>query len=228
MRSLFTAVFLFTGTTGALAQESIKVGALKQPPPESLAAEVRSVLGGDGFRIQDGQGKTIADIWLRKAVPASEMPSGPKGAVLFPFLADGEFVGVLQFTVEGHDYRDQPIAKGVYSLRYGLQPINGDHLGVSTYRDYLLLVPAAKDRSLALLPRKQLEERSSESAGTSHPAVFLLQAPPPNSSKTTAGVARDAEKNTWSVVFPLSIQVKGHGDPVAQPVSLVIIGAAAA
>ena len=43
-------------------------------------------------------------------------------------------------------------------MRYGLQPVNGDHLGVSTYRDYSLVLPAAKDRSLALPPRKQLEE----------------------------------------------------------------------
>ena len=60
-------------------------------------------------------------------------------------------------------------------MRYGLQPVNGDHLGVSTYRDYSLLLPAAKDQKLDLPPRKQLEQRSAESAGTSHPAVLLLQ-----------------------------------------------------
>ena len=73
---------------------------------------------------------------------------GPKGAVLFPVLAEGELLGALRFPGEGHDYRDQTIAKGVYTLRYGFQPVNGDHLGVSTYRDYALLVPAAKDKAL--------------------------------------------------------------------------------
>ena len=119
-------------------------------------------------------------------------------------------VGVMQFATEGHDYRDQPIAKGVYTMRYGLQPVNGDHLGVSTYRDYSLLLPAAKDQSLALPPRKQLEERSAESAGTSHPAVFLLLAAPPESSKSAGSVIHDAEKNTWSVVLPLALQIKGQ------------------
>ena len=228
MRSFFVSLFLLAGATTGIAQESIKVSVLKQPPPGSIAAPIRDDLNGHGYRIQDDQGRTFADIWLRKAVPSSERPGEPKGAILFPFLADGEVVGVLQFAAEGHDYRDQPIAKGVYTMRYGLQPVNGDHLGVSTYRDYSLILPAAKDRTLVLPPRKQLEESSAESAGTSHPAVFLLLAAPPDSSKSDATVIRDAEKNTWSVVLPLSLRVKGQSEGIPYPVRLVIIGAAAA
>jgi len=228
MRSFFVPLFFLVGTTTGFAQDSIKVAVLKQSPPDSIAAPVRSSLSDQGYRIQDDQGRTIADIWIRKAIPTSEKPAEPKGAILFPFLADGELVGVLQFATEGHDYRDQPIAKGVYTMRYGLQPVNGDHLGVSTYRDYSLVLPAAKDRSLAVPPRKQLEERSAESAETSHPAVFLLLAAPPDASKSGASVIHDAEKNTWSVVLPLSLKVKGEGEAVPFPVRLVIIGAAAA
>jgi hypothetical protein len=228
MRSFFVSLFLLAGATAGIAQESIKVSVLKQPPPGSIAAPIRDDLNGQGYRIQDDQGRTFADIWLRKAIPSSEKPTEPKGAVLFPFLADGEVVGVLQFASEGHDYRDQPIAKGVYTMRYGLQPVNGDHLGVSTYRDYSLILPAAKDRALVLPARKQLEERSAESAGTSHPAVFLLLAAPSDSSKSDAAVIRDAEKNTWSVVLPLSLRVKGQSEAIPHPVRLVIIGAAAA
>src|SRR5262249_21712282 len=126
---------------------------------------VRAVLADQGYRVVDGQGKPYAEIWLRKAVPASEKPAGPKGALLFPFLAEGELLGALRFPAEGHDNRDQTIAPGVYTLRYGLQPVNGDHLGVSPYRDYALLLPAVKDTALANLPGKRLEERSAESAG---------------------------------------------------------------
>ena len=84
-----------------LAQDSYKVSVLKEAPPAATCrrdprADVRS-----GFRIQDDKGQTLADIWLRKSIPGSEKPSGPKGAVLFPFLADGELIGVLQFAVRG-------------------------------------------------------------------------------------------------------------------------------
>ena len=202
---------------------------LKQSPPESVSAVVRESLFRARISNSGRPGpnaRWISGCGRRRQV--SEKPAGPKGAVQFPFLADGELVGVLQFAMEGHDYRDQPIAKGVYTMRYGLQPVNGDHLGVSTYRDYSLLLPAAKDQALALPPRKQLEERSALSAGTSHPAIFLLLEAPPGSSKSAPSVIHDAEKSTWSVVVPLSLKVKDQGEPVRFPVRLVVVGAAAA
>jgi hypothetical protein len=227
LRSLAVLLLSCVGAPGVLAQESIKVEALPQAPPSAVAPEVQSALSASGVRVQDQRGRPFAEIWLRKAIPSSEKPSGPRGAVQFPFLADGELLGVLQFTAEGHDYRDQPIAKGVYTMRYGLQPVNGDHLGVSTYRDYVLLLPAAKDKSVAPPTRKQLEERSAESAGTSHPASFLLLMAP-EGAKPESAVVRDAEKNTWSVVLPLSLQVKGQAEAMLYPVQLVVVGSAAA
>jgi hypothetical protein len=226
MRLIGLALICGTFASAALAQETYKVEVLKQPPPSSLAAEIRAVLSDSGVRIVDDQGKSFAEIWLRRAIPASEKPGNPKGAVQFPFLADGELLGLCQFAVEGHDYRDQAIAKGIYTMRYGLQPVNGDHLGVSTYRDYSLLLPSSKDQAVAAPPHKQLEERSAESAGTSHPACFLLLTAPADASKTDPAMIQDAEKSTWSVVLPLGIQVKGQNGPIVFPVSLVVVGSA--
>ncbi len=113
-------------------------------------------------------------------------------------------------------------------MRYGLQPVNGDHLGVSDFRDYVLLLPASKDKALAPPTRKQLEHRSAEAAGTSHPASFLLLLAPPERKSEPAAV-HDAAKNTWSVVLPLRLQVKGQNPQVmTYPVQLVVVGAAAA
>jgi hypothetical protein len=228
MRGILFSLFFFAQASALPAQDSYKVSVLKQAPPEAAAAAIRSLLSDQGYRIQDDKGQTLADIWLRKTIPGSEKPSGPKGAILLPFLADGELIGVLQYSSEGHDYRDQSIVKGVYTMRYGLQPVNGDHLGVSTYRDYSLLLPAAKDQKSEVLPRKQLEERSAESAGTSHPAVLLMQEASAEASKAIPSMVRDAEKNTWSVAIPLRIQVKGEAEAIVQPVLLVIVGAAPA
>ena len=145
MRKIVFGLFICTQTASVLAQE-YKVSVLKQAPPAATASAVRELISDQGFRVQDDKGQTLADIWLRKSIPGSEKPAGAKEQVLFPFLADGELIGILEFPGEGHDYRDQPIAKGVYTMRYGLQPVNGDHLGVSTYRDYVLLLPSGKDR----------------------------------------------------------------------------------
>jgi hypothetical protein len=227
MRLFRVAYLLGVMATGAFAQESLTVQARKQAPPSTVAPEILKVLDGQGYRIQDEKGEPYAEIWLRQATPGSDKPSGPKGAIQFPFLADGELLGVLEFGKEGHDYRDQPIAKGVYTMRYGLQPVNGDQLGVSTYRDYVLLLPAGKDKTLAAPTRKQLEERSAASAGTSHPASFLLLMAPPG-AKPDPSIVRDAEKDLWSVVLPFRFQVKAAGEPIVYPVQLVVKGVAAA
>ena len=205
-------------------QTGYKVEPSKEAPPAGLSDAVKGALAPEGFRVLDGQGKLYAEVWLRKAVPSSEKPGGPKGTIQFPFLADGELIGALRFAVEGHDYRDQAIAKGVYTIRYGLQPVNGDHLGVSPFRDYALLLPAAKDKGVADIARKAMEERSSESAGTSHPACLLLMAAP--ATPAAPAVARDEAKDTWGAVLPLTLEVKGGGSPSIN-VQLVVFGVAA-
>jgi len=207
--------------------QGYKVEVLKEAPPEALSAAIRGALGGQGYRIVDDQGKSYAEFWLRKAIPAQGKPAGPKGAILFPILQEGELLGALRFPGEGHDYRDQTIAQGMYTLRYGLQPVNGDHLGVSPYRDYALLLPAAKDTALAVIPRKPLEERSSESAGTSHPAVLMMVAAPDSGQgKGEPTLVHDESKNTWGAVVPLSLVVKGASAPVLLNIQLIVVGAA--
>ena len=208
-----------------LGQESYKVEVLKEGPPGTPAGEFKEALDGSGYRVVDDQGKSYAEFWLRKAVPATKKPAGPEGAILFPVLAEGELLGAMRFPGEGHDYRDQTIAKGIYTLRYGLQPVNGDHLGVSTFRDYALLVPAAKDKSVADLPPKRLEQQSAESAGTSHPAVLMLLAAPAGSTAEPAMV-HDETLNTWGAVIPLNLAVKGESSPVTLPVQLILVGMA--
>jgi len=222
--SLSGLVFALLPMT-ALAQESYKIEALKEPPPSTLSAAVRDVLSGEGYRVVDDQGNPYAEVWLRKAVPVAEKPGGAKGAIQFPFLTEGQLLGALRFASEGHDYRDQTIAKGVYTVRYGIQPVNGDHLGVSPFRDYALLLPAAKDTSTDDLAKKPMEERSAESAGTSHPAVLMLLTAPA-SGQSAPAITRDEEKDTWGAVVPLKLDVKGSSAPTSLNVQLIVIGAA--
>src|SRR5690606_8836893 len=115
------------------------------------APEIAVTLEAKGYRISEEGGGPLAEIWLRKAIPASEKPAGAKGAIQFPFLAQGELLGAARLLDEAGDYRDQVIEKGVYTIRYGLLPVNGDHLGVSPFRDYALLLPADKDKDAAVL-----------------------------------------------------------------------------
>ncbi len=169
----------------------------------------------------------MVELWLRKAAPASSKPAGPKGAILFPVLNEGELLGVAKFIGEGHDYRDQAIPPGVYTLRYLLQPVNGDHLGTSETRDFVVLVSAAKDATLAPIVRKPLEERSAEAAGSSHPAVFLLREAPDKKLPASPTMVHDETLNTWGAVLGLPLRVTGEPMPILMPIQVIVVGSKA-
>jgi hypothetical protein len=221
VHTLFVSLALASAAT---AKAAMKVEVLKEAPPVALGETVRGVLSAQGYRIFDDSGNPFVDVWLRKSIPSTAKPAGPKGTIQFPFLTEGELLGACQFATEGRDYRDQEIPKGSYTLRYGLQPVNGDHLGVSPFRDYALLLPAAKDQLLELPPRKQLEERSAEAAGTSHPAVFMLLSSPAEELKKAPTMIHDSEKNTWSATLPMNLLVKGQNETLAYPIRLMVVG----
>ena len=105
--------------------------------------------------------------------------------------------------------------------------MNGDHLGVSPYRDYALLLPAAKDKTLGDLAQKLLHDESAESAGTSHPAILMLLEAPASAPKGEPSMVHDEEKNTWGVVSTLNLVPKGETAAAPLPVQLVVIGVAA-
>lgn len=226
IRLCWTGLALSCLTSVAWAQEGpFKAEASKDSPPAALAAPIKESLDGRAIQIVAGDGKPLAKIWLRKSIPASAKPAGSKGTILFPFLEEGELLGAVEFVAEGHDYRDQAVPPGVYTLRYGLQPVNGDHLGVSVFRDYALLLPAAKDTAVAAIPRKALEKQSAESAGSNHPTVLLLVAAPKDAKSEPVAVHNE-EKNYWGVVLPAVLSVKGEGSPQPVNLQLVVVGAA--
>lgn len=177
---------------------------ISQAAPESVAASVKAATLGNGIQISDEGGKPVLKIWLGSTVDASSKPDGPKGNVLFPFLSEGQFLGVVEVLTEIGDYRDQPIAPGVYTFRYGIQPINGDHLGASPYRDFGLFLPAAADANPAVLTKKTLEKNSAEAAGTSHPAIMMFLAPPADAK--SGQIVRDDENDRTSIVLPLNVK----------------------
>ncbi len=62
---------------------------------------------------------------------------------------------------------------GVYTLRYGNYPVNGNHQGVAPQRDFLVLAPVALDKSGdAISDFDALMELSRKASGTPHPAVL--------------------------------------------------------
>jgi hypothetical protein len=222
LQSLALVAAILVPMTVSAQTGPFTVSPLKEAPPQELAGPVKETLAQEGYQIKDGQGKPFLDLWLRDGIPASAKPAGPKGAILFPILVEGELLGAARYAAEGFDYRDQAIEPGVFTVRYGLQPVNGDHLGVSETRDYALLLPAARDTTPDVLTRKKLEAQSAEAAGSNHPAVLYLLA----SKDAGPSVIQDEPKMRWSLALPLKLTVKGDSGSATLPVQLVIVGAA--
>ena len=78
---------------------------------------------------------------------------------------------------EFKEIRGKAVKPGVYTLRDGLQPQNGDHLGISTFREFVLISPAAIDTDPRILGFDGVVALSKEVIGTAHPASLSLDPP---------------------------------------------------
>ncbi|MFM7318643.1 MAG: hypothetical protein ACKO5E_16990 [bacterium] len=190
--------------------------------PEAAAAEIQAILAGSAMEVLDDAGMPMLKVWLAKELAGSAKPAGPKGTILFPYLSEGQLMGVVQVISQVGDYRDQPVAPGIYTLRYGLQPVNGDHLGASSYRDFACLVPAKIDRKPEVLAKKALEKSSAEAAGTSHPAIMMFL--PPKDDAKPGDIVRDDENDRTSLVLPFA--VNGGGAKTEVKIQWVVQGRA--
>jgi hypothetical protein len=142
-------------------------------PPSAVPAPFASMLQQQGAKISGPGGSVYCEVWFR-----TEAPSGPKSTesdVALPTIPQGAFLGVIQFPGPAQDRRGQSIKPGIYTMRYSLYPVNGDHQGVAPQRDFALLVPMADDTDPNSTPAfAALVKLSDKASGTPHPAVLSL------------------------------------------------------
>lgn len=161
---------------------SIAAEPLRDAAPAGIAASIRPLLA-PGVRARVGA--TVLDFWFVKSLPVK--PDSGWGAV-----REGALVGAVVISSEFRDIRGRLIKPGVYTLRYGLQPQNGDHLGVSPFREFLLLIPAPLDQDPADREQEATIDLSTKAVGGSHPAVWSIDPPvtsaaPMSTHKTELG-----------------------------------------
>ncbi|MGE3314054.1 MAG: hypothetical protein AB7O26_02980 [Planctomycetaceae bacterium] len=215
----FMAIVL--AASSAIAADQYKLGPAEKLP-EGVAAPFASLLDPKGYEITGPSG-AVSQIWLVKelAVRASFKPTL---SVKYP-LIPGSLVGVMSVAPKSPvtDFRGTSVKPGLYTLRYGQQPEDGNHLGTSEVADFLLAVPAAfdKDPKPITLPDK-LHKESAKASGTTHPAIFSLL--PPEDAVKEATLAHEEEKQFWI----LTVTAQGHdkSKKVAVPLRLVTIGKA--
>ena len=139
-----------------------------------LPAAYAALIGTGGYRITGPSGPWC-EIWFRKSIPTGTKSAD--SAIVFP-IAPGTLIGILRFPATGADRRGQTIKPSVYTLRYGIQPVDGAHVGVAPQRDFALLTPLADDADPNAMPAfDALVQMSTKASGTPHPAVLSIETP---------------------------------------------------
>ena len=178
-------------------------------PPSELAPAVGAELQSKGVKVTGPNG-VWCEVWLRKTAPAG--PKSSEDAVTLPTIPVGALIGAIRFPAKGADRRGQQIPGGVYTLRYVLTPVTGDHLGVAPQRDFAAMVPAALDKDPTAKPTLQeVIQMSTKASGTPHPAVLSLA-----SGTGAEGLTKEGDHDwTWNTKLgdlPIAIILAGKAD----------------
>ena len=170
------ALFLFLLTIPFLVfADSGKVESIGAFTDASASDALKKALDPKGHRITLADGTVLCEIWLPSAVATGKTDA--QGAA-YTWLAESALVAVITFPKTSTDFRKQSIKAGSYTLRYAVHPQDGNHIGISPIRDFLLLVPVAADQDpSAKYKFEDLTALSKKTSGTNHPSPMSLVSP---------------------------------------------------
>jgi len=171
---LATVFVLLTAMPAFAQDKTFSVKTATTDPPNELHETIRKLLAGSSVQFLDRAGKLVCELWFLKELPAQATADQVKSGITYRELQETQLIGAVRFNKAWQDYRKQKIKAGVYTLRLGFQPVDGDHSGKSEFTDFLVLSAAAKDQTPDLMALKSLQEMSGKTVGTGHPGVFML------------------------------------------------------
>ncbi|MBX9680345.1 MAG: hypothetical protein K2X38_16420 [Gemmataceae bacterium] len=192
-------------------------------PPAELAEPIRKLLDAGSIQVNDGDGKSVAEYWFRKAIPVDATAEQVKNGVTYREAKSTEIFGAVRFDQDSRDYRKQKVKAGVYTLRLGFQPADGDHQGSSDFTEFLLAIAAENDRSPELLDSKALHEASQKSIKTGHPGVFMLF---PASKPGASPEIQAKPRNHQVLATKIDALVDGKVAGAPLGVTLTVVGSA--
>lgn len=189
-RRILVFLVMVTLAVPALAN-GVTVAKHTSEAPADIAAPVKALLAPGGATAKVGD-NTIEFWWVKSLDAKSKDWSG---------VAEGTLVGAMKTSAPFRDIRGRTLKAGTYLLRFGLQPQNGDHLGVSPHREFLLATPAAEDTQPQALGHDAAVDLAKKSINISHPAILSLD-PPVSTSEPLAVTQNDAGHTTVTFEVP--------------------------
>lgn len=214
MRPVCLVITLLALSTVAMAADEYTF-APADKLPKDLPVTLSDQLAPQGYQVK-GPKRELCSIWLLKDVAVTP-DFAASTSIKYPFTP-GQLVGVISVPRRAglNDFKGHELESGVYTLRYGQQPMDGNHIGTSDTADFLLAVPAAEDADPApIADLKSLFSRSAQASGTTHPAIFSLL---PAEGDAEPGLTNDAEHEFW--ILSLTATSGEH----KVPLRLIVVG----
>ncbi len=170
----------------------------KTDAPKEVAEPIRTLLDDRCVHVLDGDGKLVCELWFRKELPAKASPAEIEKGLTYRKVEQSTVAGAVRFAQPWTDFRKQTVKPGVFTLRLGYQPEDGNHQGTAPYGDFLLLCPAADDKKADALEMKPLQDLSTKSIPDgNHPVAMLLV---PNAKPDEAAkLVHVKNHNLWMV-----------------------------
>lgn len=202
---------------GVIAADGpMAVNVRKEMPSAKIAAPIAAALNDDVFVVEAGD-KKLAKFWFRKSIPAASTAK-----LEYSALTEGTLVGVVEIVTEDWtDFRKQALKPGLFTLRLGWQPKDGNHMGVAPSSEFLCLSDAAKDVKLDTLDHKPLMNLSKTALDTGHPVALLLDPVTEKSPKLPAVVHNDL----MHTVLRTKLKIESaDGKSLDFPFGIVVVG----
>ncbi|MCB1019163.1 MAG: hypothetical protein KDC27_04510 [Acidobacteria bacterium] len=146
----------------------------KAAAPEGAPEAAAAMVAAEGVTVKNGD-TVVAQYWGRK--DAFEGSPSAGFGIRYGTIPEGAFLALVHFPEEGHDFREQGIPAGWYTLRYALHPEDGNHMGVAPSRDFSVLSPAAQDDELAKNYKFADLVELTKKVGNPHPTVERIELP---------------------------------------------------
>jgi hypothetical protein len=218
MAALWLAA-LFT-LHGAAAAPGVKVA--DSAPPADIAEELRGLLDSKSFQLDSGDG-LLYEFWFRKDLPLARKPNGGDALAA---IDETTYLGTVKVHKDTKDFKDDEVISGVYTMRLGIQPTDGNHLGTSPFPYFAILVPAKYDKELTgVSDHDTLADLSAQDTATEHPNILSLQ-PALEADQQTGDFPRLGEGgDNWKWIhFRLPATVKDGGEKLQITFQLVYEG----
>jgi hypothetical protein len=192
----------------------------KTAPPKEVDKAIGGMLAERSVQLLNTKGDLLAELWVAKELASKATPQQVKTGLTYRELPETTLLGVVRFVKPSSDYRGQKINAGVYTMRLGFQPMNGDHMGTAAYNEFVLLVPADDDKKPEPFKEpKEVQELSLKASGSSHPAVYLLF---PGKDPGAAAKLVSQPGNHW--VLNVKVDVKAGDQKTTLTIGLTLIG----